>query len=418
MRTHQSALAGALITAALAVHGCMGPAPTPDSSVNPDSGLPPDANTDSGQPMTAITSQYQLRSDLRALWTEHVVWTRVFIISYVAGMPDTPVAVQRLMQNQADIGNAIRPFYGDKAANEFTVLLREHITQAAQVVAAAKVNDAGRLAQVRAAWNGNGDRIARFLAGANPNWGLADLQAMMQVHLDQTVTEASARISGDWAADVRTFDAIEAHALDMADVLSAGISAQFPVMVSLSSGLDARGEDLHRSMRRLWEEHVLWTRVFIMSSLGGLADTPAATERLLQNQIDIGNAMRRYYGDTAATQLTLLLREHVTQAAEVVAAAKAGDAVRFTLANAAWVDNADRIARFLAAANSNWSLAELQLLMRAHLDQTTSEVTARLTADFGADARAYDAIETHILHMADVLSVGIGKQFPHGPSPL
>lgn len=39
---------------------------------------------------------------------------------------------------QTDIGNAIKPFYGDEAGNKLAALLHEHIVGAANVLAAAK----------------------------------------------------------------------------------------------------------------------------------------------------------------------------------------------------------------------------------------------------------------------------------------
>jgi type IV secretory pathway VirJ component len=92
---------------------------------------------------------------------------------------------------------------------------------------------------------------------------------------------------------------------------------------------------LHDAMRKLWEDHIIWTPVFIISAAADLPDKAAATDRLLQNQVDIGNAIKPYYGDAAGNQLTVLLKEHITTAAEIVAAAKAGDkASRMMLRNA------------------------------------------------------------------------------------
>src|SRR5215217_3579879 len=61
------------------------------------------------------------------------------------------------------------------------------------------------------------------------------------------------------------------------------------------------------AMRKLWEDHITWTRIFIISAAGDLPDKAAATERLLQNQADIGNAIKPYYGDAAGDKLTTLL---------------------------------------------------------------------------------------------------------------
>jgi len=165
---------------------------------------------------------------MRTLWEDHVTWTRVFIIDAVAGLPDTNVAAQRLLQNQTDIGNAIKPFYGEAAGNQLTALLRDHILTASDLLTAAKSGDTTKLTAAKTRWYDNADQIATFLAGANPNWPLADLKAMMRTHLDQTLAEATARLTGNWAADVTAYDGVVHHILDMADTLSGGIAKQFP----------------------------------------------------------------------------------------------------------------------------------------------------------------------------------------------
>src|SRR6185436_1779925 len=121
---------------------------------------------------------------------------------------------------------------------------------------------------------------------------------------------------------------------------------------------------LHDAMRKLWEDHIIWTRIFIISAAGDLPDKAAATDRLLQNQVDIGNAIKPYYGDAAGNKLTALLKEHITTAADVVAAAKANDKAKLDDANKRWVANADQIADFLSGANPNWPAVDMRRMMR------------------------------------------------------
>ena len=168
-----------------------------------------------------------------------------------------------------------------------------------------------------------------------------------------------------------------------------------------------------QEMRKLWEDHVTWTRLYIVSAIAGLPDLDATAGRLLQNQADIGGAIAIFYGDDAGSALTDLLREHILVAADLVAAAKAGDTAGVTTQRDLWYANADEIARFLAAANPAWPFETVSTMMRAHLDQTLAEATARLTQDWDADIAAYDDIHDHILAMADELSDGIITQFRH-----
>ena len=175
----------------------------------------------------------------------------------------------------------------------------------------------------------------------------------------------------------------------------------------------SKGESLKLAMRKLWEDHITWTRIFIISALGDLPDKAAATDRLLRNQTDIGDAIKPFYGDAAGTKLTGLLRDHILIAADIVTAAKAGDGDKLNASKAKWTANADDIAAFLSSANpKNWPAADLKAMMREHLATTTAELEARLNKDWAGDVKAYDRVHDHILMMSDALSDGIIRQFP------
>lgn len=166
---------------------------------------------------------------MRKLWEDHITWTRLYIVSAVSDLPDQGPTAQRLLQNQDDIGNAIKPFYGEEAGNQLSVLLRDHILIAAELLEAAKSGDTAAFEDASARWYANADEIATFLNAANPeNWPLDEMKAMMKEHLDLTLAEASARLNGDWDADIAAYDEIHVQILEMADMLSTGIIRQFP----------------------------------------------------------------------------------------------------------------------------------------------------------------------------------------------
>jgi hypothetical protein len=172
--------------------------------------------------------QLALHDAMRKLWEEHVLWTRLFIVSDVAGLPDLQATTARLLANQTDIGNAIKPFYGSANGDELTSLLMQHILQAAQILADAKTGNSTALAQDEQAWYANANQIASFLHSLNPqHFPLAALQAMMREHLNLTLTEAVDQLQGNYAASVAEFDSVENEILGMADTLSNGIIAQF-----------------------------------------------------------------------------------------------------------------------------------------------------------------------------------------------
>jgi hypothetical protein len=178
---------------------------------------------------TLTQKQFALRTDMRRLWEDHITWTRLAIISLTTGSPDTEATVGRLLKNQTDIGNAVKPFYGTAAGAELTKQLRTHILIAADVIAAAKAGDTVKLADAQARWAKNGDQIARVLTSVNPrHWKLATMQRELNMHLKLTTDEAVARLQGDWSADVAAYDKVHRHALHFADLLSDGLIGQFP----------------------------------------------------------------------------------------------------------------------------------------------------------------------------------------------
>ncbi len=360
---------------------------------------------------TPKLSALDFRKVMRKLWEDHITWTRLYIISVATDLPDKDLTAQRLLQNQVDIGNAIKPFYGDKAGDALTALLKDHILGAADILAAAKAGDQAKVDAASAKWYANADDIAAFLNNANPTaWPLADMKAGMKMHLDMTLDEATARLHGDFANDIQDYDRVHEHILGLADLLSTGIISQFPDRFDQTN---AKVSDFHSAMRKLWEDHVTWTRLYIVSAAADLPDKDLTAQRLLQNQTDIGNAIKPFYGDKAGEALTALLKDHILGAADLLVAAKAGDQAKVDAASAKWYANADDIATFLSNANpDNWPLADMKMGMKMHLDMTLDEATARLNGRYAEDIADYDKVHEHILGLADLLSTGIMRQFP------
>jgi hypothetical protein len=178
---------------------------------------------------TAPAKVFALRTDMRKLWEDHITWTRLAIISLLSGSPDTNATVARLLRNQVDIGNAVKPFYGRAAGNELTAQLRQHILIAADLIAAAKAGDQAKLASEQALWVKNADGIAALLNSVNPrHWKLPLMKAEMRMHLKLTTAEVVARLQGNWAADVAAYDQVHRHILHMSDLLANGLVEQFP----------------------------------------------------------------------------------------------------------------------------------------------------------------------------------------------
>lgn len=181
-----------------------------------------------GHMMAQSTKAEDLRVAMRVLWEDHIQYTRGFIISTLADLPDQDAVTKRLLQNQTDIGNAIVPYYGADAGKKLTELLRDHILIAADVVKAAKSGDKEMLDKQQKRWSANGKDLAAFLSTANPNWSKKELEDMLQKHLDLTTNEVVGRLKGQWPKDIAAYDAGHQHMMMFSDALSGGIVKQFP----------------------------------------------------------------------------------------------------------------------------------------------------------------------------------------------
>ncbi|MFJ7731474.1 hypothetical protein ACIQXF_06205 [Lysinibacillus sp. NPDC097231] len=163
----------------------------------------------------------------RLLWMEHVNWTRMTIISIVFNLPDIPFVQELLLRNAIDLGNCIRPFYGDQIADRYAELIKEHLIIAAQLVTAAAKGDSETADAKEKEWYRNADDIAVFLNRINPYLSIEALQKMFYTHLALTKNEAVTMIQKDYKSDVQIFDDIEAEALDMSDMIAGAIVMQF-----------------------------------------------------------------------------------------------------------------------------------------------------------------------------------------------
>ena len=173
------------------------------------------------------------QNGMRALWQAHGTWTERAIVDFVGGLPDTKLVIGRLLQNQTEIGNSVKPYYGAKGGDELTTLLKAHINDAVAVLEAAKSGNASATAKAKAAFYANGNQVASFLHTANPShWTLGAMQTMMRIHLNQVVALAVDQLKGHYPAAISLYGVYINHILDMADMLSSGIIQQFPARFS------------------------------------------------------------------------------------------------------------------------------------------------------------------------------------------
>jgi len=169
--------------------------------------------------------------------------------------------------------------------------------------------------------------------------------------------------------------------------------------------------DVKSTFHRLWIEHVMWTRAFLVSTISNLDDSNAVTKRLLQNPVDFANVLRPYYGDAIAASFQTLFTEHLLIAAALVKAAIAGDTKEAEEQRKKWYANADEISYFLQTINPYWHAEQWRKLFYHHLSMTEKEATLYMTKQYEESIAEYDNIQQEALIMADYMTYGIRHQF-------
>jgi hypothetical protein len=188
----------------------------------------PNRATAQNQKLYPVVSAITFKTNMRKLWEEHIFWTRNVIFCLVDDLPGNVQAVKRQLQNQIDIGNAIKPYYGDAAGDKLTELLYNHVNITTDIIKAAKTRDTSVINDFNKKWFANADEMVKFLHNLNPDWTTGDLKTMLNEQMKLTADEVGERLKKNYDADVVAFDKVHNGALKMSDTLAEGIIIQFP----------------------------------------------------------------------------------------------------------------------------------------------------------------------------------------------
>jgi len=215
-----------------------------------------------------------------------------------------------------------------------------------------------------------------------------------------------------WLLAKRYNTTVEAIMASNPGIVHDRLKAGQVICIENGNGISKSEVALMSEMRMLWEQHVAWTRMTIISIAEDLPDLEPVTNRLLRNATDMAAALKPYYGTEKAAKFGSLIRDHLVIAAQLVKAAKAGSSQLAADLEKKWYANADEIAAYLNSINPYWPADELKSMLHEHLALTKAEAVARLNKKYTTDIETYDKIEQLALKMADALTEGIIKQFP------
>ena len=170
---------------------------------------------------------------------------------------------------------------------------------------------------------------------------------------------------------------------------------------------------LLKQMNLVWEQHIMWTRMLLISIADNLKDLEATQARLLRNPKDIADVFRRFYGIAVANKIQQLLTEHLVIGKDLIVALKNKNQEEATKLNTKWYQNADEMAEAFSSINPFYPREEIRNMLYEHLRLTTNEVNYRLQGNYVEDINSYDMVQKEILKMSQFFVNGIVRQFPN-----
>ncbi|MEA4970484.1 MAG: acetylglutamate kinase [Candidatus Pelethousia sp.] len=172
--------------------------------------------------------QFELLADMRLVWSQHVYWTRLLLISIAERLKDQSATTARLLQNPADFAKIFARYYPAGVANTIEQLLTLHLQIGAELITALRNGQTEQAQALTRRWYQNADQMADAFSSINPFFEREAMRNMLYAHLELTTKEVTARLAGNYPADIAAFDQVEREAMEMADYFSAGIMHQFP----------------------------------------------------------------------------------------------------------------------------------------------------------------------------------------------
>lgn len=166
-----------------------------------------------------------VKETARKLFTDHAMYIKFYIESFGNNLKDVDVITARLLKNQDEIGEFVRPIVGEENGNKLAKLLREHIMASIGALKAMKSGDVKQVNDAEKVVFANSKEVATLLSSFNPK--ILPLEAMIREfshHNEYILQIATLCKEGKYEEEVKTFDAYFNHMITFSDMIAAALT--------------------------------------------------------------------------------------------------------------------------------------------------------------------------------------------------
>lgn len=167
-----------------------------------------------------------LNQTLRSLWEQLSYWLRMYLVSVSGDMSDGEEVRNRLQQIPEQMERVFAQYYPPEIAAELRQSLEQFVNGLTTLAGLVKNGSAEETDRKEMELEQEADRLAELFSNVNINYDADQLKEALGEYLLQTKREIVARLSGEFAEDIATFDEVERQALRIADYLASGIREQ------------------------------------------------------------------------------------------------------------------------------------------------------------------------------------------------
>lgn len=167
------------------------------------------------------------------------------------------------------------------------------------------------------------------------------------------------------------------------------------------------------ALRDLWVEHVFWVRNYVYATQAKDAARQSASEKqVVANAKALAGSIEPFYGKEASDGLFNLLAGHWGAIRDYNRAAFAGEKSAQQAAVDKLTGNAREIASFLSGANPFLPEDAVFSLLSAHGGHHVQQINEVNAADYGTEAKTWEAMRKHMYVISDAITDALAKQFP------
>lgn len=166
--------------------------------------------------------QMNLIINARNLWRDFVMWSRIYLISRLAGIGTPNEVFYRIYRIPNGFGNVLRLIFGDEIAEKYIHLLSQTIIIFSELIEAQLIGNVELVTEKVRQLYMNADERAKFLATINPYWEEVQWKSLMYTFYQYSFDEIISIQTND-ARNIDIFDRLLQHANTMGDYFSQGV---------------------------------------------------------------------------------------------------------------------------------------------------------------------------------------------------